>query len=396
MSKKSGSGLGWKRLSGAAPGDVVHHAAFTLFSMPRGAAQAFPTRFKPSAAQRTAHTLEASSRCCSGSDWWRRREHFNIMAEAALTRAQSLFPSTTTIIPTGDVPPTSASAAAAPARISSRPSPTARGYSFGSASTCRRLASRGPRSRRPRRRRPRRASKRPWFAPSCPTRSSPPLSKARRSPRSKCIRRPAARAPSTGRADRGDSQTARDAAAGRAGFVDRWQTAMGAARFAAVDCRRACRRLCAAFARRLRRARHSIGRRSFVEAGGRQAPRFCHFDLLPDNFVVDVGSDDVNVSIVDFEYANAGQPLMDLAVLSMGSSLSPAEERTLVASYLEVDAIDDAAAMRFVALKMLATLRETFWERDGGGVRRRRRWAMPTRRRTSTRTRKVCGGEGGV
>lgn len=92
------------------------------------------------------------------------------------------------------------------------------------------------------------------------------------------------------------------------------------------------------------------------------APRFCHFDLLPDNFVVhrpDAGA--VEVSIVDFEYANAGQPLMDLAVLSMGSDLSPAEERRLLARYLQKDQVTDAEAARFVALKMLATLRETFW-----------------------------------
>ena len=91
-------------------------------------------------------------------------------------------------------------------------------------------------------------------------------------------------------------------------------------------------------------------------------PRFCHFDLLPDNFVVhrpDAGP--VEVSIVDFEYANAGQPLMDLAVLSMGSDLSPAEERRLLARYLQKEEASDAEAARFVTLKMLATLRETFW-----------------------------------
>ena len=55
--------------------------------------------------------------------------------------------------------------------------------------------------------------------------------------------------------------------------------------------------------------------------------KFCHFDLLPDNFVVapkDNGT--YAVTIVDFEYANAGSPLMDLAVLSMGCGLTAEQE----------------------------------------------------------------------
>jgi len=60
-------------------------------------------------------------------------------------------------------------------------------------------------------------------------------------------------------------------------------------------------------------------------------------------------------------YTNAGQPLTDLAVLSMGCALSAGEERRLVASYLNKDSIDDADAARFVALKLLCALRETFW-----------------------------------
>ena len=43
------------------------------------------------------------------------------------------------------------------------------------------------------------------------------------------------------------------------------------------------------------------------------------------------------VCLVDFEYAAAGQPLMDLAVLCMGCGLEGAEERNLLAAYLEVD-----------------------------------------------------------
>ena len=44
----------------------------------------------------------------------------------------------------------------------------------------------------------------------------------------------------------------------------------------------------------------------------------------------------------------------------MGCSLSAAEERALLASYLQRP-VTDADGERFVALKLLATLRETFW-----------------------------------
>jgi len=94
-------------------------------------------------------------------------------------------------------------------------------------------------------------------------------------------------------------------------------------------------------------------------------PRFCHFDLLPDNFVVHdkrvAGEKDIAVTIVDFEYANVGTPLMDLAVLSMGCDLDEAAENRLVSSYLQCDRLDEGGAARFQALKLLATLRETMW-----------------------------------
>lgn len=61
-------------------------------------------------------------------------------------------------------------------------------------------------------------------------------------------------------------------------------------------------------------------------AAGKPAPRhhFCHFDLLADNFVHDSASG--AVWLVDFEYAQGGQPLMDLAILAMGCTLAPDEE----------------------------------------------------------------------
>lgn len=97
---------------------------------------------------------------------------------------------------------------------------------------------------------------------------------------------------------------------------------------------------------------------------------FCHFDLLPDNFVCHraplgdtsgaPGGEAISVVIVDFEYCNAGQALMDLAVLAMGCGLTEAQQRTLLGSYLQREPVD-ADAARFRALLVLATLRETFW-----------------------------------
>jgi aminoglycoside phosphotransferase (APT) family kinase protein len=90
---------------------------------------------------------------------------------------------------------------------------------------------------------------------------------------------------------------------------------------------------------------------------------FCHFDLLPDNFVLFRGEDSrPSITVVDFEYCNVGQPLMDLAIASMGCNLSEEEERSLVAEYLQVARpLDGATALRFLALKVLATMRETLW-----------------------------------
>ena len=91
-----------------------------------------------------------------------------------------------------------------------------------------------------------------------------------------------------------------------------------------------------------------------AEGGGAS---FCHFDLLPDNLVLDR---DGAVWVVDFEYANAGEPLMDLAIFAMGCEMSAAEEREMLGLYLATPA-DDALMARFGALKVLAALRETLW-----------------------------------
>uniref|UniRef100_A0A7S0LJM1 Aminoglycoside phosphotransferase domain-containing protein n=1 Tax=Coccolithus braarudii TaxID=221442 RepID=A0A7S0LJM1_9EUKA len=91
-------------------------------------------------------------------------------------------------------------------------------------------------------------------------------------------------------------------------------------------------------------------------------PRFCHFDLLPDNFVRANRPSDGGecVWVVDFEYAAAGQPLMDVAILSMGASLDAQREQVLLQAYLGAP-LTAEVQRRFRALKVLAALRETLW-----------------------------------
>ena len=87
---------------------------------------------------------------------------------------------------------------------------------------------------------------------------------------------------------------------------------------------------------------------------------FCHFDLLPDNLIRTPPGPARSVHVVDFEYAGVGQPLMDLAIMSMGCALSGEEETALLTAYNE--APPSAELQRaFSALKVLACLRETMW-----------------------------------
>lgn len=95
-----------------------------------------------------------------------------------------------------------------------------------------------------------------------------------------------------------------------------------------------------------------------ADAGERAPARFCHFDLLADNLVL--RADDQAILLVDFEYAAAGQPLMDLAVLAMGCSLSDDQERNLLSSYLTEPATE-AQLRSFQAVRVMAALRETLW-----------------------------------
>ena len=70
------------------------------------------------------------------------------------------------------------------------------------------------------------------------------------------------------------------------------------------------------------------------QAGAPSEACFCHFDLLPDNLVRAPAAAEGaarSVSVIDFEYAGVGQRLLDLAIMSMGCDLGPAEEANLLA-----------------------------------------------------------------
>ena len=82
--------------------------------------------------------------------------------------------------------------------------------------------------------------------------------------------------------------------------------------------------------------------------------------MLPDNLIRTPPGPARSVHVVDFEYAGVGQPLMDLAIMSMGCALSGEEETALLTAYNE--APPSAELQRaFSALKVLACLRETMW-----------------------------------
>ena len=84
----------------------------------------------------------------------------------------------------------------------------------------------------------------------------------------------------------------------------------------------------------------------------------CHHDLLPDNLIL---SPEGNVSVIDFEYSGAGQPLLDLAIFAMGCGFDAEAESKLLMSYLESESLDPALIRTFGSLKVLAALRETMW-----------------------------------
>ena len=72
-------------------------------------------------------------------------------------------------------------------------------------------------------------------------------------------------------------------------------------------------------------------------------PAFCHLDPLPDNFV----RDGERMWLIDYEYAAAGQPWMDLAILSMGCELSADAEARLLSAYLQQPSVDAQTMRRF-------------------------------------------------
>ena len=84
---------------------------------------------------------------------------------------------------------------------------------------------------------------------------------------------------------------------------------------------------------------------------GPVAPRPCHDDLLPLNFV----HDGERVRIVDWEYAGMGDPAFDLANFAVNNGLDEDGDRALLAAYGGGD-LEIHALMRF-----MSDLREAMW-----------------------------------
>ena len=60
--------------------------------------------------------------------------------------------------------------------------------------------------------------------------------------------------------------------------------------------------------------------------------RFCHNDPVRGNII-----DDRTIRLIDWEYAGAGDPVFDLAVISMNNRYGDAEDRAMLAAYFRGD-----------------------------------------------------------
>jgi thiamine kinase-like enzyme len=82
--------------------------------------------------------------------------------------------------------------------------------------------------------------------------------------------------------------------------------------------------------------------------------RFCHNDLLNENFLYDE-----RLRILDWEYAGMGDPMFDLANLSVNHAFTPESDEHLVRHYFGRS--NDAALAVLALMKLVSELRETMW-----------------------------------
>ena len=85
-------------------------------------------------------------------------------------------------------------------------------------------------------------------------------------------------------------------------------------------------------------------------------PVFGHHDLLPANLL----DDGTRLWLIDFEYAQPGDALFDLANLSSNAGLTPDQSRQLLAAYHGREP-DDALRRRHRAMEAASLLREGLW-----------------------------------
>ena len=82
--------------------------------------------------------------------------------------------------------------------------------------------------------------------------------------------------------------------------------------------------------------------------------RFCHNDLLNENFLYDE-----RLRILDWEYAGMGDPMFDLANLSVNHAFTPESDEQLLVHYFGRS--DDGSLAVLALMKLVSELRETMW-----------------------------------
>jgi thiamine kinase-like enzyme len=82
--------------------------------------------------------------------------------------------------------------------------------------------------------------------------------------------------------------------------------------------------------------------------------RFCHNDLLNGNFLYDE-----RLRILDWEYAGMGDPMFDLASLSVNHAFTPESDEQLLRHYFGRS--DDGLLAVLALMKPVSELRETMW-----------------------------------
>jgi thiamine kinase-like enzyme len=93
-----------------------------------------------------------------------------------------------------------------------------------------------------------------------------------------------------------------------------------------------------------------------------EPPCLCHNDLLPANFI----DDGTRLSIIDWEYAGAGDRFFDLGNFAVNLQLDDAGEKALLTAYFGADRADDRRRLRL--MRRVSDLREAMWGAVQAGI----------------------------